>query len=255
VRSVLALPVLLLLGGCAGYAADYWKPKEKLIAPQLARYGMNPEQTQCVEQKLTQTLTVWQLRQLGDLAGRLAPGGNNPGALGPSDFVYVAGLVKDPKVGVGARKALDACNVAAAAAPPRVAAATPAPTAEPSSPGLVPGAPAPATATAPARPALWVNLGTAPTGQAISVDASSLINGPSWREAWFRLTNPGTSGAGDIAYRLRIDCATRNITALGGRKYNPAGALIEQKDYPTPEGPLPVETGTVMELAFRGVCT
>src|SRR3569623_2597284 len=53
VRAVPALLVLVLLGGCAGYAADYWKPKEKLIAPQLARYGMTPEQSQCVERRLT----------------------------------------------------------------------------------------------------------------------------------------------------------------------------------------------------------
>ena len=86
VRSVPALLALILLGGCAGYAADYWKPKEKLIAPQLARYGMSGEQSQCVERKLTETLSVWQLRQLGDLAGRLAAGGANPGALGPRDL-------------------------------------------------------------------------------------------------------------------------------------------------------------------------
>lgn len=250
-RAVPALLALILLGGCAGYAADYWKPKDKLIGPQLARYAMTSEQSQCVERRLTATLSVWQLRQLGDLAGRLAPGGANPGALGPRDLVYVAGLVKDPKVGVGARQALDSCGVGAVATPSRATAAVPTNTAPAASPGLVPGAPVPA----PARPALWVNLGTAPTGQAISVDASSLGDGPSWRQAWFRLTNPGQAGAGDIAYLLRIDCATKSITALGGRKYSPAGAMIEQKDYPSPEGPLPVETGTVMELAFRGVCS
>jgi hypothetical protein len=252
VRAVPALLTLVLLGGCAGYAADYWKPKERLIAPQLARYGMTSEQSGCVERRLTQTLSVWQLRQLGDLAGRLATGGANPGALGPRDFVYVAGLAKDPKVGVGARQALDACAVNAAAIASRASAATPQSSAPASSPGLVPGAPA---APGAARPALWVNLGTAPTGQAISVDASSLADGPSGRQAWFRLTNPGQAGAGDIAYLLHIDCAARSITALGGRKYSPTGAMLEQKDYPAPEGPLPVETGTVMELAFRGVCS
>jgi hypothetical protein len=250
VRAVPALLALVLLCGCAGYAADYWKPKAQLIGPQLARYGMSAEQSQCVERDLTGTLSVWQLRQLGDLAGRLPTGGDNPGALGPRDFTYVAGLVKDPKVGVETGRALEACHVAMAAAAP---APEPFPTpVSPTAPGLVPGA---SSAAAPARPALWVNLGTAPTGQAIAVDASSLANGPSWRQAWFRLTNPGPSGGGDIAYLLRIDCATKNIVALGGRKYSPAGALIEQKDYPTPEGPMPVEAGTVMELAFRGVCT
>lgn len=253
VRVVPALLALLLLGGCAGYAADYWKPKQRLIAPQLGRYGLSEQQSQCVEQQLTKALGVWQLRQLGDLAGRLATGGNNPGVLSPRDLVYVAGLVSDPKVGVETGRALDACGVGtriASPAPVRPVTPTPPPA---NTPGLVPGAPsAPAV---PASQALWVNLGTAPTGQAIAVDASSIANGPSWRQAWFRLTNPGAGGAGDIAYLLRIDCAAKSITALGGRKYNPAGALIEQKDYPKPEGPLAVETGTVMELAFRGVCT
>jgi hypothetical protein len=247
VRVVPALLALLLLGGCAGYAADYWKPKQALIAPQLGRYGMSGEQSQCVEDRLTKSLSVWQLRQLGDLSNRLAAGGNNPGALSPRDFIYVAGLVRDPHVGVETKRALDACGATAVAAVPSAPAApSPAMT-----PGLVPGA----TAAGSGRPALWVNLGTAPTGQAIAVDASSLANGPSWRQAWFRLTNPGPSPAGDIAYLLRVDCAAKSITALGGRKYSPAGALIEQKDYPKPEGPMAVEAGTVMELAYRGVCT
>jgi hypothetical protein len=250
VRAVPALLSLVLLGGCAGYAADYWKPKERLFAPQLARYGMSGSQAQCVERRLTGTLSVWQLRQLGDLAGRLVPGGRNPNALTPWEFTYVAGLVRDPKVGVEAKRALDACGVTIVAAAPVPAAPAEPAAPPPAAPGLVPGASA-----SPARPALWVNLGTAPTGQAIAVDASSLADGPSWRQAWFRLTNPGAAGGGDIAYLLRIDCAAKNITALGGRKYSPAGALVEQKDYPAPEGPLPVETGTVMELAFRGVCT
>jgi hypothetical protein len=250
VRAISALLSLVLLGGCAGYASDYWKPKQRLIAPQLARYGMSGDQAQCVERRLTGSLSVWQLRQLGDLSGRLVPGGNNPNALSPFEFIYVAGLVKDPKVGVEAKRALDACNVATVAAAPLPAPAPVSPF--PGSPGTAPGA---RSAAGPTRPALWVNLGTAPTGQAIAVDASGLTDGPSWRQAWFRLTNPGPGGGGDIAYLLRIDCAARNIMALGGRKYSPAGALLEQKDYPSPEGPLPVEAGTVMELAFRGVCT
>src|SRR5688572_15031881 len=37
-RTGTALLPLVLLAGCAGYAADYWKPKNSLIAPQLPRY-------------------------------------------------------------------------------------------------------------------------------------------------------------------------------------------------------------------------
>ena len=251
-RVVPGLLALFLLGGCAGYAADYWKPKQRLIAPQLGRYGLSEQQSQCVEQQLTKTLGVWQLRQLGDLAGQLAAGGRNPGALTPRDLIYVAGLVKDPEVGVKTGHALDTCGVTTRiASPAPIRPTTPVPP-SPTTPGLVPGAP---SATPAERPALWVHLGTAPTGQAIAVDASTIANGPSWRQAWFRLSNPGAAGVGDIAYLLRIDCAAKSITALGGRKYNAAGALTEQKDYPAPEGPLPVEAGTVMELAFRGVCT
>ncbi|HEX5184080.1 MAG TPA: hypothetical protein VFW19_13155 [Allosphingosinicella sp.] len=257
-RVVPALSALLLLGGCAGYAADYWKPKQSLVAPQLGRYGLSGTQSQCVERRLTKMLGVWQLRQLGDLAAQLRNGGANPGRLGPADFLYVAGLVHDPKVGAETKRAFDACHVAIAAEAPAPETPPPPPAPPPAStPGLVPGAPAAAAGTAPppARPALWVNLGTASTGQGISVDAASIANGPSWRQAWFRLTNAGPSGGGDIAYLLRIDCAAKSITALGGRKYSQAGELIEQKDYPKPEGPLAVEAGTVMELAFRGVCT
>jgi hypothetical protein len=250
-----ALSALLLLGGCAGYAADYWKPKQTLITPQLARYGLSGAQSQCVERRLTRALGVWQLRQLGDLAAQLRTGGANPGQLGPADFLYVAGLVHDPKIGAETKRAFGACRVAVEPTVPEAPPPPPSPAPPASSPGLVPGAPAAAAGTPPARAALWVNLGTASTGQGISVDASSLANGPNWRQAWFRLTNPGPSGGGDIAYLLRIDCAAKSITALGGRKYNPAGEMTEQKDYPKPEGPLAIESGTVMELAFHGVCT
>jgi hypothetical protein len=100
-----------------------------------------------------------------------------------------------------------------------------------------------------------VNLGVAPTGQGIAVDASSIVNGPTFREAWFRLLNGDRANVGDLGYRLRIDCAAHTITALAGRKYSPQGALIEQKAYDRPEGPMPLEKGTVLEVAFRGVCT
>jgi len=237
------LPLLAMLGGCAGYAADYWKSKDKLVGPQLARYGLTGSQAQCVTGKLKENLSVWQLRQLGDLAGRLQSGGQNPTALGPRDFLYVAGLVKDPKVGVEAGRALDACG-ATGGPPVRTAADT---------------APPPAAVQTPAAPPaaapLWVNLGTAASGQAISVDAASLENAPGWRQGWFRLANPGEAGPGALSYHLKIDCAAHAITATGGRKYGPGGEIVEQKDYPTPQGPLPVEAGTVMEVAYRGLCS
>jgi hypothetical protein len=255
VRRALSLVCLLSLGGCNGYASDYWRPKGHLISPQLARYGMTGTQAQCVEQRLTKSLGVKQLRQLSDLASRLESGGNNPAALGPFDFAYVAGLVKNPVVGVETRKALEGCGLSLTTTAPAPAPRTQPPAPQPGAPATPVPPPAPAAPAAGERPPLWVNLGVAPTGQGISVDASSLINGPSYREAWFRLLNADRANVGDLGYHLRIDCAARTITALGGRKYAPNGTLIEQKAYDKPEGPMPVERGTVLEVAFRGVCT
>jgi hypothetical protein len=249
VRRALVLLSSVLLAGCAGYAADYWKPKGKLIAPNLARYGLTGAQGECVEAQLTKSLTVWQLRQLSDLAGRLIAGGNNPTAFGPRDFLRVAGLVEDPKVEPETRKAFEGCQVSptAAAQPPAAAApavAAAAPTGS-TPPPVVPG---------PSATPLWVNLGAARTGQGIAVDAASVTRGPSWRQAWFRLLNTDQANVGDIGYLLRIDCAARVITAYSGRKYAPDGSLAEQKDYPSPEGPMTVEPGTVIEVAYHALC-
>ena len=248
-RRALVLLTCALLGGCAGYAADYWKPKNALIAPQLIRYGMTGAQGQCVEKQLIENLSVWQLRQLSDLAARLQPGGTNPSALSAREFLYVAGLTENPKVAPETRKALEACNVPAQA-PARVAA-----TPQPASPGGAPsaGQSAPAAAAAAATP-LWVNLGAARTGQGIAVDAASVSRGPSWRQAWFRLLNTDQGNVGDVGYLLRIDCAARTIAAHAGRKYAANGALAEQKEYPSPEGPMPIEPGTVIEVAYHALC-
>jgi hypothetical protein len=247
---------IFLLAGCAGYAADYWKPKQSLIAAQLPRYGIAGGAARCVEAKLTASLSVWQLRQLADLAGRLTPRGGNPEALGPRELIYVAGLARDSKVGPETRRALDACNVGVSAAAPAQPPASPVTSAPPPAPVPVPPPPAPVTAppSAAAAEPLWLNLGTAATGQSIAVDPTSVTRGPSWRQAWFRLLNRDQAGVGDIGYLLRIDCASRNIMAFAGRKYAPGGVLVEQKDYPKPEGPMAIEKGTVIELAFRGLC-
>lgn len=237
------LPLLLLAGGCAGHASDYWRPKESLIAKQLPRYGLTGAAGECMSRELTQRLTVRQLADLADRAARAVAGGPNPAALGPREFGYVAGLLKDREVGTETGKAIEACGLAGAAT---VAEASPAAPSEPTIPS--------AAAAAGAAP-LWLNLGVAATGQAIAVDATSVSTGPDSRQGWFRLSNPGEATAGDIGYLLRVDCAGQSITALGGRKYSPAGTLVEQRDYPQPEGPLAIEAGTVMEIAFRALCT
>lgn len=247
-RRALILLSSTLVAGCAGYAADYWKPKSALIAPQLARYGLTGEQGQCVETRLTKSLSVWQLRQLSDFAGRVVAGGNNQATFGTRDLLYVASLVEDPKVQPETRKALEECNVQARAA---TVASVPTPT---------PGAPIASTpsvaapvVTGGATP-LWVNLGAARTGQGIAVDAASVSRGPSWRQAWFRLLNTDQGNVGDVGYLLRIDCAPRTITAHAGRKYAADGTLAEQRDYATPEGPMPIEPGTVIEVAYHALC-
>ena len=258
----LRLSLLMLggasLAGCAGYASDYWKPKNELIAAQLVRFGMTGDAGKCVEGKLTETLTVWELRQLSDLASRLQPGGNNPAAFGPRDFLYVASLVEDADVKPKTEAAVAACGLDPAGAPASVA---PTPDAQPSSsstPSVPPSASTP-TQSSPAAPPgaepLWVNLGAAATGQGIAVDATSVTRGPSWRQAWFRLLNSDQgSVVGDIGYLLRIDCPARTITAHSGRKYAPGGALTEQKDYDKPEGPMGIEKGTVIEVAYHALC-
>ena len=233
-----------LLSGCAGYAADYWKPKNQLIAAQLVRYGMTGEKGQCVESKLTEGLTVWQLRQLSDMASRLVPGGSNPAAFGPRDFLHIAGLVEDPKVRPGTLAAIEGCAI-----DPAAGGDAPLTTTSQTAVAATPSVPA-ATGIEP----LWVNLGAAQSGQGIAVDASSVTRGQGWRQAWFRLLNSDRAGVGDVGYLLRIDCPSRHITAHAGRKYAADGTLTEQKDYATPEGPMPLETGTVIEVAYHALC-
>ena len=245
-RTGLALLPLFLLAGCAGYAADYWKPKNSLIAPQLPRYGIKAEQSACVGERLTGNLSVWQLRQLADLAGRLVPKSGNP--LGPRDLASVAGLVKDPKVGPEVKATLEACGAATTAARP--AAAGPGPGAPQPGPnqGLEPGATAP-------RPLRWIDLGAADTGQRIAIDITSVVMTADKREGWFRLSNPGEAAPSLDAYRLRVDCKGRTITPTAARKYDSGGKIAQHEDYTAAwQQPLAIEAGTVMEIAWKRLC-
>jgi hypothetical protein len=243
-RSGAALLPLVLLAGCAGYAADYWKPKNSLIAPQLPRYGISAEDSRCVGERLTKNLSVWQLRQLSDIARRLVP--RPGGALAPRDLAYVAGLVQDPKVGPEVAATLEACKVAQ---PARAdAAATPAPGPAAPQPGLVPGA-------TPPQALRWIDLGAAETGQRIAVDISTVVMTAEKREGWFRLSNPGDTAPSADAYRLRVDCPGRTITPTAARKYDAEGKVTQQEDYTAAwQQPLPIEAGTVMEIAWKRLC-
>ncbi len=234
-----ALLPLLLLAGCAGYAADYWKPKGSLIAPQLPRYGIAAEDSRCVGERLTRNLSVWQLRQLADIARRLSP--REGGALAPRDLANVAGLAQDPAIGPEVAATLQACNVGQAPA----AAAGPAPAPRP---GLQPGATAP-------QPLRWIDLGAAETGQRIAVDISTVAGPAEKREGWFRLSNPGETAPSADAYRLRVDCAGKTITPTAARKYDAEGKITQQEDYTAAwQQPLPIEAGTVMEIAWKRLC-
>jgi hypothetical protein len=240
-RSGPALLPLLLLAGCAGYAADYWKPKNSLIAPQLPRYGISAEDSRCVGERLTKNLSTWQLRQLADIARRLVRQDNS--ALSPRDLAYVAGLVQDPKVGPEVAATLEACNVGHAAA-----AATPAPDPTAPQPGLVPGA-------TPPQALRWIDLGAAETGQRIAVDISTVVMAAEKREGWFRLSNPGETSPSADAYRLRVDCPGKTITPTAARKYDADGKVAQQEDYTAAwQQPLPIEAGTVMEIAWKRLC-
>ena len=243
-RTGPALLPLALLAGCAGYAADYWKPKNNLIAPQLPRYGITAEQSRCVGERLTKNLSVWQLRQLADIARRLVPA-KGDSALGPRDLAYVAGLVQDPKVGPEVASTLDACG--ATSAPVAVTPVPePGPTATPTVPQ--PGAPAP-------LPLRWVDLGAADTGQRIAIDITTVVIAADKREGWFRLSNPGETAPSADAYRLRVDCPGRTITPTAARKYAPDGKIAQQEDYSAAwQAPLPIEAGTVMEIAWKRLC-
>jgi hypothetical protein len=240
-RNGAALLSLALLAGCAGYAADYWKPKNSLIAPQLPRYGITAEQSRCVGERLTKNLTVWQLRQLADIARRLKSGAGS-GALSPRDLAYVAGLVQDPKVGPEVSATLDACGALA-----------PVPAAAPGI-ATVP-TPAPAPGTTPPEPLRWIDLGAAETGQRIAVDISTVAGTPEKREGWFRLSAPGATTPSEDAYRLRVDCAAKTITPTAARKYDAEGKVLQQEDYTAAwQAPLPIEPGTVMEIAWKRLC-
>ena len=248
-RSGLALLPLGLLAGCAGYAADYWKPKNKLIAPQLPRYGITAGQISCVGERLTKNLSVWQLHQLADIARRLVPKAGNP--LSPRDLAYVAGLVQDPKVGPEVKATLEACGATATPAPSSAPAA-PAPVAgtapQGPAPGLEPGA-------TPPQALRWVDLGAAGTGQRIAIDITSVVMNADKREGWFRLSNPGEAAPSLDAYRLRVDCAGRTITPTAARKYDSDGKIAQHEDYTAAwQQPLAIEAGTVMEIAWKRLC-
>jgi hypothetical protein len=268
VRSLFLLVSLALLGGCAGYAIDYVKPKGEIVGAELTRYGLDAAQSACVNERLGAALNPWQLRQLQKAASGVTRGYADPGRLQMSDLLWVSRHVDDPKVALELGVAANACGLGAANVATARIPATAAPVgtgivaAAPSNAPVVtlppaPGGPAAAPPRAIAAPGAWVNLGAAATGQAIAIDAASLDRTSAPQpQAWFRVTNPGQTGPSESSYLLRVDCAGRTINPMAIRKHDAAGAVTEQRDYGAGgEGALPIEAGTVMEVAYRAVCT
>lgn len=256
-RSLILAVPLALTAGCAGYAIDYVKPKSEIIGGELTRYSLDAAQSACVIGRVGEALDPWQLRQLQKAASGVTRGYADPERLQMSDLLWVSRHVDDPKVALELGTAAAACglgaaNLASAAIP---AAAAPSPGPMVTFPAA-PAGPAPMPSGAAVAPGAWVNLGAAATGQAIAIDALSLDRSAAPQpQAWFRVTNPGETRPSDAAYLLRIDCAQRVINPMAIRKHDAAGAITEQRDYgPGGEGALPIEAGTVMEVAHRAIC-
>jgi hypothetical protein len=239
-RNLLSLPLLALLGACAGNVADYVGPRSSIVSPQLIRYGLPMDQTRCVAGRVGTSINPLWARRLMRAARTVRRGSGDAGRLAPRDLVFVAGTVANPEVKAELARAYDACGVTAATAASEAAA--------------VPEMPATGTVAAavlPHSPA-WLNLGAAASGQSIAIDATSIEQAPSHRSAWFRLTEPGSAIPGQNTYLLRVDCSTRTISEKARRKPDGTGATVE---VPGDDKPVPIERGTVMEIALLALCT
>ena len=225
---------LFVLAGCAGHVADYIGPREGIVAPQLARYGLNLRQTRCISERMTQTLNPRQLRLFSRATGAVTQGTFEADRLTIRDLHRVVGALPDSRIGIELIRAAASCDATpeliAAREAPRVIVAPP-----------------------PPRPPAWLSLGAAPTGQSVAIDASTLEQEGRTRTAWFRLIDPPPAPANTNTYRLRIDCAGRTINSLARRRQETDGRTSEFVEYP--DNPLPVEGGTVMEIAFLSLCT
>ncbi|WP_082438909.1 MULTISPECIES: hypothetical protein [unclassified Sphingomonas] len=93
----------LSLSGCVNPSAR--------IASSLEGYGFQPDQSQCVGDRLEANLSLGQLQQLGRAARAAREGDTTPGRLTVSDFVRAAAAVKDPKVPLEVARAAAGCGV------------------------------------------------------------------------------------------------------------------------------------------------
>jgi hypothetical protein len=232
-RFLPALAAYTMVAGCAGNVADYMGDRTQIMAPQLIRYGLTLGQSRCVGEKIAAALNPLQLRRFARAATAVTQGYFDPDRLTVRDLSYVASRVEG--VGFAFDSAVGECHANPPTAP---------------DPGTLP--PPPTAPAAPPSPA-WLNLGAAASGQSIAVDAASIRQEDRTRTAWFRLTDPGAAQPSDVSFLLLIDCGRRTINSRTRRRLDAAGAEIERRDFP--DNPLPVQGGTVMEIAFLSMCT
>lgn len=255
-KLLTAMMLPMVMGGCAtGYATDWFRDEPGIIRPQLLRYGLDVEQSQCVSASLGRSLSKVEVRRLQEVAASVRPA--NDAQLNIGNLRTIAG-----SAGGAARTALDlaigACNLQVAAAAPTLAA--------PSAPASGAGT-APVTMSGnipvdmnplpvPAASATWLNLGSAESGQSIGIDARSIEQEGTTRIAWFRMSDPDSGAATNNMYRLRIDCQSRTIQPLALRQTDAAGVETSFRQYTPAEAvPGPAEAGTVLEIAFLSMCT
>ncbi len=235
-RIPAAAALILFAGGCAGNVADYVGPRAGIISPQLIRYGMNLDQSRCVGDRMGKSVSPLWLRRLTRAASATSRGAT-PGVLTVDDLVRVSGTLGKSAVKDELVASNDACGVTS----------EPAPSADPAT---VTGGTD--TGAGSVRMPAWLNLGAAPSGQSIAIDASSIQQESSTRTAWFRLTEPGSAVPGQNIYHLRIDCGARTIAEKARRKPDGTGATVEVAG---DDKPVPMERGTVMEIAWLALCT
>jgi hypothetical protein len=263
----LALLPLTLLAGCNGQVRDFIGERGSITEPQLLRFGLSAEQARCVSQRLATLLLPRQLRELVQRAAATREGFFAPPGLTPRDLMWVARTIDDREIVYYLERADQACGALLGSAPAQAQAAPGAPQhledgrivtvlgpgQLPPPDGVAPSAGASGAIAAAAHVPVWLNLGAAASGQAIAIDSATVVRAGVRRSAWFRLTDPGATAPEPDSFLLDVDCTARTINAKARRRTDAAGAQTDYRDYP--DNPLPVEGGTVMEIAWLSLCT
>lgn len=141
---LLGLLPLGFLAGCTekAYLLDYKiSTKAALVAQDMARYGLNESEARCVGERLGNSLSIWQLRQLM-AAGAGAESEAGAARLTVRDLLRIASQVRDPEVTLEVAGATSDCDMGVS----EIVSATP-DAASPAETAMIPpAAPAPAQA-------------------------------------------------------------------------------------------------------------